>query len=1267
MKLFRRLCVLLIIFDILLGIAHLLWPEYTWGQRRQSYFNFGNSLTLASWLASMQLAALGICALVAYLRDRDAGHRSPFWIVFSLLAFTLSLAEMTRFPWKLNIANVDTLYNQFAYFSFLIMLFYVLCIQLYGRLKNIKSSGTLCIAWISSWSCALAISIISSFLPVPSHWDMYIFLAQGIFYLFGITFLFSAMGEYVFSSPENAHRLSIPPADSAKTIDLSSARWWLLSGVAGTTFTLIVLQILLNRVLTIFGDYLTALSIISIALLGLSIGGIIGYYTAQKDPLKTMALTALTAPFTIIFAFGVGVAYTHTPASILLTLPFIACGIIITITLVVLESHLVYCMDLLGAGLGVVLVNPLLLLFREEGGFLILAGFSFVISSLFVSALPAHRLKKILMSLAAICGAGLIITGSINPSHDWLNIVSTKVTRSYASAEVLFSRSSMAGRYDIIRKKPHYKTVSAYDNGRIIDNMRRLAVANHQIDPRLPHTLMNDPTILILGLSGDGITKTARALGKKVYGVEINPQVVRLQRNELVPYNVDSYKNIEVSVMDGRTFLEMTRENYDIITLMNTHSARGKTIGRSPSPEYLHTQEAIEACLDRLTERGVIICEEPINRPDREPPVWKFLLTMRRALLDRGQANPERHFFIFQWKTTSNNYIQIVMKKNPLTPADIENLKRWIYDVEHLREIEKERGLRLGPIRNARVTVLYSPDGQFSNNYSRIVEGRTSKLFRGTYNLSATTDNRPFHFDVDPGHSAIKGASSRIVIMVIPLLAIFFFLIRIRRSAVPKIYPALLVVTLTGLAYFLLEIVLMQRYQLFLGSPITAFASVLGLFLIFSGLGSLWSGHMKEKGLAASLLCILLAILFHAWCMPYIYQKAALLPFTMKLVLTIITIAPLAFFIGVPFPYALRQSKHTIAPTIVALLFAINTVAGAVVIPLSLYISTAYGFNMAFYTGFLLYVMLAAVMIADIPPFSKKGAYARVVYGIASLFIVSLILLPFYPITKRTIESAELSNIHEVFGVSYGRSTFKSSALFLGGSSRERKSFGWFFWVVQGGGKTILVDTGFDDPSLAAKWRIRNYVSPSERLAEMNISPDEISDIIITHAHWDHIGALSLYKKAKLWLQKKEYIHAQSIVSTEKPSKGGMRLKDIALLKKAEKEGRLRLVEGNTTIIPGISVHLCGGHTPGSQFVAVETRSGRVIIAGDEGYLFENIQKTIPIGSAADHEKNLSCIKEMQRQAASPFFIMPGHDPKILKWFPQISEGIVHITAIPEK
>ena len=127
-----------------------------------------------------------------------------------------------------------------------------------------------------------------------------------------------------------------------------------------------------------------------------------------------------------------------------------------------------------------------------------------------------------------------------------------------------------------------------------------------------------------------------------------------------------------------------------------------------------------------------------------------------------------------------------------------------------------------------------------------------------------------------------------------------------------------------------------------------------------------------------------------------------------------------------------------------------------------------------------------------------------------------------------------------------------------------------------------------------------------------------------------------------------------------------MRWQDVRLLLEAEQAGRLQLIRGAQELVPGITMTSGGAHTPGSQYVTVETLDGPVIIAGDVSYTYRNNQRHIPIGTTVDWRENLATIKAMQRQAASPFLLLPGHDPLVLKWFPPVADGVVHITMIPD-
>jgi len=237
--------------------------------------------------------------------------------------------------------------------------------------------------------------------------------------------------------------------------------------------------------------------------------------------------------------------------------------------------------------------------------------------------------------------------------------------------------------------------------------------------------------------------------------------------------------------------------------------------------------------------------------------------------------------------------------------------------------------------------------------------------------------------------------------------------------------------------------------------------------------------------------------------------------------------------------------------------------------------------------------------------------------------------------------------------------------IFADGSAEDVRPFGWFFWMVRGGGRTILVDTGFEDAGQARAWDVTGYVRPTERLAALGIEPDDVTDIVLTHAHWDHMGGIGAYPEARIYIQEAEYRHAVGSVGGGRPRRHGMRWRDVRALRDAEAEGRLVRVDGDAEPFPGVRLVAGGGHTLGSQWVEVETVDGTVVIAGDAVTQDENNAWRRAIAQATDPAANLAALRRMQKRAASPFLIVPGHDPSIEGWFPRVAPGVVEVTALP--
>src|ERR1051326_5854296 len=95
----------------------------------------------------------------------------------------------------------------------------------------------------------------------------------------------------------------------------------------------------------------------------------------------------------------------------------------------------------------------------------------------------------------------------------------------------------------------------------------------------------------------------------------------------------------------------------------------------------------------------------------------------------------------------------------------------------------------------------------------------------------------------------------------------------------------------------------------------------------------------------------------------------------------------------------------------------------------------------------------------------------------------------------------------------------------------------------------------------------------------------------------------------------------------------------------ANTKGHMRLIDGDKEILPGIRVYTGGRHTFASQYVAVDTKNGGVVLASDNVYLYENLDKHLPIAQTWDEKSNLAAQDKMKTLVKDQRFIVPGHHP----------------------
>ena len=125
---------------------------------------------------------------------------------------------------------------------------------------------------------------------------------------------------------------------------------------------------------------------------------------------------------------------------------------------------------------------------------------------------------------------------------------------------------------------------------------------------------------------------------------------------------------------------------------------------------------------------------------------------------------------------------------------------------------------------------------------------------------------------------------------------------------------------------------------------------------------------------------------------------------------------------------------------------------------------------------------------------------------------------------------------------------------------------------------------------------------------------------------------------------------------------GGVDADDAKIFADLKAAGRVQLVDGDAKeILPGITAYTGGKHTFASQYVGVRTSSGVVVLASDNAYLYENLEKRLPIAQTLDADANVKAQERMMTIAATPSLVIPGHDPAVFERFQTVTPNVVKI------
>jgi glyoxylase-like metal-dependent hydrolase (beta-lactamase superfamily II) len=252
--------------------------------------------------------------------------------------------------------------------------------------------------------------------------------------------------------------------------------------------------------------------------------------------------------------------------------------------------------------------------------------------------------------------------------------------------------------------------------------------------------------------------------------------------------------------------------------------------------------------------------------------------------------------------------------------------------------------------------------------------------------------------------------------------------------------------------------------------------------------------------------------------------------------------------------------------------------------------------------------------------------------------------------------------IYELYAIKYAHHVRSAAENFIGGDLHDGPMpLDYFVWLVRGNGRELVVDTGFS-AAMATKRGREHLRCPTEGLRLLGVNAAAVRDVVITHLHYDHVGNFDLFPAATLHLQDLEMRYATGRYMCHECFRGAFEVEDVVGMVRRVYEGRVRFHDGDAELMPGVSLHLIGGHTMGLQVVRVATRRGAVVLASDASHFYANMEQVRPfpmVWSVADMVEGYRRLGEL---AESPGHIVPGHDPLVMARYPAPSkelEGIV--------
>jgi hypothetical protein len=741
--------------------------------------------------------------------------------------------------------------------------------------------------------------------------------------------------------------------------------------VAGCT---LALQVALTRVFSAALFYHFGFLAISLALVGTGAAAMVVYLRprAFEPPARAASLAAwcaaLAASLVIAPALLVRLDYTFessltlrfaltlTLASLLAAVPFFLAGMVITlaITRYTRWIHRIYACDLLGAGLGAVVIVPAMwsvpapLLLVSLG---LVAG----VAAVLCAESQGQRRAGIGMTVVAAAAFGLGAAGSLYHLPPPLD-AETAADRWTPLSRVVGYRST-GPDFGVVTYDRDFAAVPQHRRGRPLPDWRSL-----RLGPQSVGFVVAPPgrALIIGGGGGRDIYNALSSGERRVDVIELNRAIVDVVDRDLGPEYGSPYTlpGVRVRIGDGRSTLAQSDARYQAIHIGFTNTLSGNAAqGYALTENNLYTTEAFDEYLDHLAPGGLLVVSR-LHRLVGDEALRATVLTLA-ALEERGIDDPQRHVVVLLGTdlTTAKPFGTVLAQLRPFTPRQLA---------------------RIGRLARERTDgVAFAPGGPYRLEWRQLARASSLESFCAGYRVDVCppTDDKPFFLNFErlsevgqatpPGYLfTVKPFTVLLVALGILLslcaLAFALPLGLVARADRPPV-GSLVFFAAIGIGFLVLEVTMIARFVLFLGFPTYSLSVVLAALLAFTGVGAALSGRFgsSRRALTTSLVLVVALIVAAAFGLPSLLSALIDLPFAARIAVAALVLAPYGVTMGMAMPIGLLRLSGLYRRG-VPWAWGINGVTSVLASVLALAVAITLGFTAATLVAAACYALAAA-------------------------------------------------------------------------------------------------------------------------------------------------------------------------------------------------------------------------------------------------------------------------------------------------------------------